>query len=162
MGTRPGGLDPGIILYLFQTLRLTPERVAAMLYKESGLLGLSGISSDMRALLQSGKQEASLAVEYFVFRAAKEIGAMAASLGGIDGLIFTGGIGENSAEIRRRICRASAWLGVDLDENANQEEGPRRISTAAGSVAAWVIPTNEELMIARHTGLLLGLVAVRT
>jgi acetate kinase len=98
-----------------------------------------------------------LAVDYFVYRAAKEIGALAAVLGGIDGLVFTAGIGENSAEIRRRIAEASAWLGIDLDDKANVAKGPR-ISKAGSRVSAWVIPTNEELMIARHTGLLLGLI----
>jgi acetate kinase len=158
MGTRPGSLDPGVILYLFQTLGLSSQEVATILYKRSGLLGISGLSSDMRVLLQSSKPEASLAVDYFVNRAAKEIGAMAAVLGGVDGLVFTAGIGENSAEIRRRICRSSEWLGIELDELANTRNGPR-ISAISSRVAGWVIPTNEELMIARHTGVLLGLVA---
>jgi acetate kinase len=114
----------------------------------------------MRELLKSVEPRARLAVDYFVYQAAKGIGAMAAVLGGIDGLVFTAGIGENSAEIRRRIVRASAWLGIELDDNANAKAGPR-ISTRVSRVSAWVIPTNEELMIARHTGLLLGLVTAR-
>jgi acetate kinase len=129
-----------------------------MLYKKSGLLGISGISNDMRDLLGSSEPGARLAVEYFVYRAAREIGALAAVLGGVDGLVFTAGIGERSAEIRRRICEASAWLGIELDRDANLWNGPR-ISTKTSMVSAWVIPTNEELMIARHTGALLGLAA---
>ena len=156
MGTRPGALDPGVVLYLFQSLGLSAKEVETMLYKKSGLLGISGISSDMRDLLTRSEPEARLAVHYFVYRAAREIGALAAVLGGIDGLIFTAGIGENSPEIRRRICQASSWLGVELDEVANARKGPR-ISTPRSKVSSWVIPTNEEQMIARHTGALLGL-----
>jgi acetate kinase len=156
MGTRPGALDPGVVLYLFQTLGLSSKEVESILYKKSGLLGISGISSDMRELLGSSEPDARLAVDYFVYRAAKEMGALTAVLGGIDGLVFTAGIGENSAEIRRRICEASSWLGLAIDEKANTSGGPR-ISTRQSKVSVWVIPTNEELMIARHTGTLLGL-----
>jgi acetate kinase len=158
MGTRPGGVDPGVILYLFQNLGLSAPEVETVLYKKSGLLAISGISSDMRDLLASSEAKARLAVDYFVYRAAKEIGALAAVLGGIDGLVFTAGIGENSAEIRRRICESSAWLGIKLDAEANARNA-LRISVAESRVSVWVIPTNEELMIARHSGLLLGLVA---
>ena len=119
MGTRPGAIDPGVVLHLFQGLGLSAKEVETMLYKKSGLLGISGISNDMRDLLGSREPAARLAVDYFVYRAAKEIGALAAVLGGIDGLVFTAGIGEHSAEIRRRICEASAWLGVELDPTAN-------------------------------------------
>jgi acetate kinase len=157
MGTRPGALDPGVVLYLFQSLGLSAKEVESILYKQSGLLAVSGASNDMRDLLQSRESDAALAVEYFVYRAAKEIGALAAVLGGIDGLVFTAGIGEHSAEIRQRISDASAWLGVEVDREANARHGPR-ISTRQSRVSTWVIPTNEELMIARHTGLLLGLV----
>jgi acetate kinase len=160
MGTRPGAVDPGVILYLFQNIGLSAKEVEAILYKKSGLLGISGISNDMRDLLASREPGAQLALDYFVYRAAKEIGALAAVLRGLDGLVFTAGIGENSAEIRRRICESSAWLGIDLDEQANFRKGPR-ISSAKSRVSAWVIPTNEELMIARHTGLLLGLIEAR-
>ena len=160
MGTRPGAVDPGVVLYLFQNLGLSAKDVETILYKKSGLLGISGISNDMRDLLDSTEPAARLAVDYFVYRAAKEIGALAAVLGGVDGLVFTAGIGENSAEIRSRICEASAWLGIDLDHGANAQKGPR-ISRPASRVSAWVIPTNEELMIARHTGVLLGLVEAR-
>jgi acetate kinase len=156
MGTRPGSLDPGVILYLLQSLSLSPKDLETILYKRSGLLGISGISNDMRDLLGRCEPEARLAVDYFVYRAAKEIGALAAVLGGVDGLVFTAGIGENSAEVRRRICEASRWLGVELDAEANEGHGPR-ISTPGSKVSAWVVPTNEELMIARHTGTLLGL-----
>ena len=132
-------MDPGVILYLFQGLGLSVKDVEAILYKKSGLLGVSGISNDMRVLLASSEPAARLAVDYFVYRAAKEIGALAAVLGGIDGLVFTAGIGENSAEIRKRICQASAWLGIEVDEAANAGRGPR-ISTAQSPVSAWMIP----------------------
>ena len=156
MGTRPGALDPGVVLHLFQGLGLSAPEVETVLYKKSGLLGISGISNDMRDLLGKEEPGARLAVDYFVYRAAKEIGALAAVLGGIDGLVFTAGIGENSAEIRRRIGEACLWLGVEIDPEANAAKGPR-ISRAGSKASAWVIPTNEELMIARHTGRLLGL-----
>jgi acetate kinase len=123
-------------------------------------LGISGISNDMRDLLASSEPSAQLALDYFVYRAAKEIGALSAVLGGLDGLVFTAGIGENSPEIRRRICEASAWLGIDLDGEANARRGPR-ISSTKSKISAWVIPTNEELMIARHTGMSLGLIEAR-
>jgi acetate kinase len=157
MGTRPGALDPGVVLYLFQGLGFSAKEVEAILYKESGLLGISGISNDMRNLLANREPGAQLAVDYFVYRAAKEIGSLAAALRGIDGVVFTAGIGENSAEIRARICEASSWLGIDLDREANAQGGPR-ISSPRSRVSAWVVPTNEELMIARHTVSLLGLV----
>jgi len=160
MGTRPGALDPGVVLHLVQTLGLSPKDVETMLYKKSGLLGISGISNDMRDLLASGAPEAKLAVDYFVYRAGKEIGALAAALGGVDGLVFTAGIGENAPEIRRRICEAAAWLGVEIDADANARR-ETRISTPGSRVSAWVIPTNEELMIARHTAVVLGLIEAR-
>jgi acetate kinase len=156
MGTRPGSVDPGVILYLFQGLGLSAKEVETILYKESGLLGISGISNDMRILLASGEPNARLAVDYFVYRAAKEIGALAGSLGGVDALVFTAGIGENAPEVRRRIVERSSWLGIELHTAANLRNGPR-ISQPASRVSAWVIPTNEELMIARHTWSLLGL-----
>jgi acetate kinase len=155
MGTRPGAVDPGVVLHLFQKLAMSPAQVENLLYKQSGLLGISGISNDMRELLESESPDAKLAIDYFVYRATKEVGALAAVLGGIDGLVFTAGIGENSAEIRGRICRASAWLGIELDDAANARHATR-ISAAGSRVSAWMIATNEELMIARHTGRLLG------
>jgi acetate kinase len=156
MGTRPGTLDPGVVLYLFQGLGLSAKEVETLLYKQSGLLGISGISNDMRDLLENPAPEAKLAVDYFVYRAAREIGSLAAVLGGVDALVFTAGIGENSAAIRERICEASSWLGIALDRSANAHKGPR-ISLPHSGCSAWVIPTNEELMIARHTGGLLRL-----
>jgi acetate kinase len=161
MGTRPGTLDPGVVLHLFQTAELSVMEVERMLYQESGLLGISGTSSDMRDLLESSLPEARLAIDYFVYQAGRQIGALAAVLGGLDALVFTAGIGERSAEIRRRICEMSAWLGVAIDPAANAAHGPR-ISADDSRVGVWVIPTNEELMIARHTGELLGLAGRRT
>jgi acetate kinase len=161
MGTRPGALDPGVVLYLFQVMGKSPAEVEKILYKESGLLGISGISNDMRDLLGNPAPEARLAVDYFVYRAAREIGGMTAVLGGIDGLVFTAGIGENAPEVRRRICEASAWLGVRLDPDANRR-GVACISAADSRVSVWVIPTNEELMIARHTSHVLRLVEAET
>jgi acetate kinase len=116
------------------------------------------VSNDMRDLLESAEPAAKLAIDYFVYQAAKHIGALTAVLGGVDAIVFTAGIGEKSAEIRRRICEASSWLGLTLDPNANEGHGPR-ISTTESKVSAWVIPTNEELMIALHTGVMLGLAA---
>jgi len=156
MGTRPGALDPGVVLHLFQTLKMSAKEVEAMLYKESGLIGISGVSNDMRELQASKEPAARLAIDYFVYEAAKQIGALAAVLGGVDALVFTAGIGERSVEIRKRICAASAWLGVKLDGRANAKGGPR-ISAPRSRVSVWVIPTNEELMIARHTASALGL-----
>jgi len=156
MGTRPGALDAGIVLYLFQKLGLSEKEVETILYKKSGLLAISGVSNDMRDLLDRAEPEAQLAVDYFVYRAAKEIGALAAVLGGVDALVFTAGIGENSAEIRRRICQASEWLDLAIDTEQNVNSGPC-ISAPQSKVSVWVIPTNEELMIAFHTGTLLGL-----
>jgi acetate kinase len=139
-------------------LKLSAKEVETLLYKKSGLLGISGISNDMRDLLGRSEPAARLAVDYFVYRVAKEIGALTAVLGGIDALVFTAGIGENSPEIRRRISEASAWLGIEVDEAANTQRLPK-ISTSSSKISVWVIPTNEELMIARHTGALLGLAA---
>jgi acetate kinase len=160
MGTRPGAVDPGVILYLFQGLGLSARDVEAILYKKSGLLGISGVSNDMRVLLESREPTAALAVEYFVYRVAKEVGALTAVLGGLDALVFTAGIGENSPEIRRRICAACAWLGIELDEQANTGNEVC-LSRKASRISAWRIPTNEELMIARHTGQLLASSAAR-
>ena len=160
MGTRPGSVDPGVILHLFQALGRTPKDIEKMLYKESGLLGISSVSNDMRKLEASTDPAARLAIDYFVYQAAKHIGALAAVLGGVDALVFTAGIGEHSAGIRERICAASAWLGIALDPAANAQHGPC-ITRADSRVSAWVIPTNEELMIARHTGALLGVAGAR-
>ena len=150
MGTRPGALDPGVLLHLVVRLGMTVAELEHLLYRESGLLGLSGISNDMRLLLESEDPYAQLAVDYFVHHVAKQIGALAAVLGGLDGLVFTAGIGENSAEIRARIMQACGWLGVRPDSEANRHGGPC-ISGSGSAASAWVIATNEELMIARHT-----------
>jgi len=149
MGTRPGALDPGVVLYLFQTLGLTASEVETILYKKSGLLAISGLSNDMRILIEDGGDKASLALEYFIYRASKEIGALTAVLKGIDALVFTAGIGENSPLIRQRIGEASSWLGIDINQDANSSNN-LRISTPNSKVAVFVIPTNEELMIAKH------------
>jgi acetate kinase len=156
MGTRPGALDPGVVLYLYQGLGLSAKEIETILYKKSGLMAISGTSSDMRDLLAADEPDAKLAIDYFVYRAAKEIGSLAAVLGGVDGLVFTAGIGENSPEIRKRICDASSWLGIELNVEANAGNCSC-ISAPQSKVSTWVIPTNEELMIARHTGALLGL-----
>jgi len=150
MGTRPGALDPGVLLHLVNHQGMSGAELEHLLYHESGLLGLSGISNDMRVLLESTEPRARLAVDYFVHHVAKQIGALAAVLGGLDGLVFTAGIGEHAPLIRSRILQACAWLGISLDADANTRGGPR-ISAADSAVSAWVIPTNEELMIARHT-----------
>lgn len=150
MGTRPGTLDPGVMLHLLLQRKLAAQDMETLLYKESGLLGLSGLSNDMRVLLESNESRAQLAVDYFVHYTAKQIGALAAVLGGIDGLVFTAGIGEHSAVIRARIMQACAWLGVRSDDTANQQNN-LCISRKDSAVSVWVVPTNEELMIARHT-----------
>jgi len=150
MGTRCGSLDPGVLLYLMDQRGMNARAIEKLLYQESGLLGVSGLSSDMRTLLNSSEPRAKLAVDLFVYRIRREMGSLAASLEGINAVVFTGGIGENSPVIRERICLDAAWLGVELNSEANQA-GERRISTPQSRVAAWVIPTNEELMIAQHT-----------
>jgi acetate kinase len=150
MGTRCGSLDPGVVLLLLDHLHLDARAIEALLYKESGLLGVSGLSSDMRTLLASTDPRAAAAVDLYVYRVGRELGSLAAALGGLDGLVFTAGIGEHAAVIRDRVCREAAWLGLELDVAANEAGGPR-ISRDDSRVSAWVIPTNEELMIARHT-----------
>jgi acetate kinase len=150
MGTRSGALDPGVILYLLDQRGMDARAIEKLIYSQSGLLGVSGVSSDMRTLLASDEPRAKLAVDLYVYRIGRELGSLAAALGGLDALVFTGGIGENSAEIRERVCRDAAWLGVVIDATGNRGGGPR-ISAAASPTSAWVLPTNEELMIARHT-----------
>jgi acetate kinase len=149
MGTRPGSLDPGIILYLLRQ-GMDGSTLEDMLYHRSGLLGVSGISSDMRALLASPEPKAADAVELFVFRAAREMAALATTMGGVDGLVFTAGIGEKSAEIRRRICERLSWLGLSLDMDANARN-LLQINAASSAIKAWVIPTDEEIVIARYS-----------
>ena len=150
MGTRCGAIDPGVLLYLMDERGMDARAIEKLLYSRSGLLGISGISSDMRTLLASDKPSAKTAIDVFVYRIARELGSLAAALGGLDALVFTAGIGERSAAIRARVCQAAQWLGVSLDAAANDRGGPR-ISADSSVVSAWVIPTNEELMIARHT-----------
>jgi acetate kinase len=150
MGTRCGALDPGVILYLQQVRGLTPGQVEDLLYRRSGLLGVSGISGDMRALLASQEARAREAVELFVYRLAAEVAALASALGGLDGLVFTAGVGENAAEVRGAACARLAWLGTALDPAANAG-GAGRISAPGSRVEVWVVPTDEEAMIARHT-----------
>jgi acetate kinase len=149
MGTRPGALDAGVILWLQQQKGWSAERIEHFLYNDCGLKGLSGVSNDMRTLLASEASSARLAVEYFVHHVACSAAALAASMGGIDGLVFTAGIGERSAEIRARILRRLNWLGFALDEAANQAGGPR-LTRADSERPAYVIPTDEEVVIARH------------
>ena len=153
MGTRCGSLDPGVVLHLIGTLGMSVQAVEKLLYEQSGLLGVSGISGDMRTVQASDAPEARQAIDLYVYRAHQQLGSLAASLGGLDALVFTAGIGENSASLRRRVCEDAAWLGVALDDDANEAHlsGARCISTPGSRVAVWVIPTNEELMIARHT-----------
>jgi len=157
MGTRCGDLDPGVLLFLAQELKLDARSIESLLYRESGLLGVSGLSSDMRTLLACRDPRASFAIKVFVDAVGRQIGAMAASLGGLDALVFTAGIGEHAAAVREQVCRDAEWLGVDLDASANLRHRPR-ISTAGSRVSAWVIPTNEELMIAQHTMALMSAV----
>ena len=155
MGPRCGELDPGVLLSLMDRHRMTPRALQELLYQESGLLGVSGHSSDMRVLLRSSDAGDIEAVDLFVYRVSRSLGSLAAALGGLDALVFTGGIGENSPFIRARVCRDAAWLGVQLDEMANARGGPR-ISRMSSRTPAWVIPTNEEAMIARHTRRVIG------
>jgi acetate kinase len=150
MGTRCGAIDPGVLLYLMDERGMDARAIEKLVYQQSGLLGVSGISSDMRVLLESPEPRAALAVDLYLYRIRRELGSLAAALGGLDAIVFTAGIGENSAAIRSRVCRDAAWLGVELDEDANAAGGPR-ISVAGSLASAWVLPTNEEMMIARHT-----------
>ncbi|MXN66429.1 acetate/propionate family kinase [Stappia sp. GBMRC 2046] len=154
MGTRCGQLDPGVVLYLMQARKMTAGEISDLLYKQSGLKGLSGVSSDMRELESSPDPHAAEAIDYFVFRIRREIGAMAAVLAGLDGLVFTGGIGENSVRIRELVCRDMGWLGVELDNQANGENR-MRISAQGSRVKVLAVPTDEERMIAGHTAKLL-------
>jgi acetate kinase len=150
MGTRSGSLDPGVLLWMIEQAHMDAAEIGSLLYTRSGLLGVSGISSDMRTLLASDAPAAAEAVDLFCYRISRELGSLAAALGGLDAIVFTAGIGEYAAPVRERVCRLAAWLGVSLDVNANARHGPR-IDDTQSAVEVWVIPTNEELMIARHT-----------
>jgi acetate kinase len=150
MGTRTGALDPGVILYLLAHERMDAKAVEHLIYERSGLLGVSGLSSDMRTLLASNAPAAREAVALFIYRIGRELGSLVAALGGLDAVVFTGGIGENAAEIRAQVCRHAGWIGLALDDEANARGGPL-ISRRDSTVSAWVVPTNENLMVARHT-----------
>ena len=155
MGTRCGALDAGVVLHLIQTKGMAAEALVDLLYRRSGMLGLSGVSSDFRELLASAEPRARFAIDVFCYCTARWIGSLAAALGGLDGAVFTAGVGENAAPIRSAICRACGWLGLELDEAANSEHRIR-ISTPKSRVAAYVIKTDENLMIARHARALVG------
>jgi acetate kinase len=154
MGTRCGALDPGVVLYLMQHEGMSAHTVEQLLYERSGLLGVSGLSSDMRTLLASDLPAAREAIDLFVYWIGRELGSLVAALGGLDGLVFTGGIGEHAAPIRSRVCQDAGWIGIRLDEAANTRGGPR-ISPLSSAASAWMIPTDENLMVARHTRALL-------
>ena len=156
MGTRCGAIDPGVLLYLMRDKSMSPDQIEDLLYRRSGLLGVSGLSSNMRELLASGSPEANEATALFCYRAVREIGSLAAALGGLDALIFTAGIGERAHEIRAQICEGLSWLGLVIDDSANRAHHTT-ISSAQSRVAVCVIPTNEESMIARSTAAVLGL-----
>jgi len=149
MGTRCGDLDAGVVLHLIQQKGMSAEQLVDLLYRRSGMLGLSGISSDFRELLASDDLRARFAIEVFCYRVAGHIASLAAALGGLDGIVFTAGVGENAAPVRSAICRSCAWLGLELDEAANRENR-ERISAPSSRVGAYVIKTDENLMIARH------------
>ena len=155
MGTRTGNLDPGVVLYLMDQRGMDARAIERLLYKESGLLGISGLSSDMRELRASEDPRARLAIDLFCYRIRRELGSLAAALDGLDAIVFTAGIGENAVSIRARILRDAAWLGVEMDETANDSGGPV-LTTPDSRVTALVIPTDEELMIAQHTRALLA------
>jgi acetate kinase len=155
MGTRPGQIDPGVVLYLLAEKRMSPPEVQDFLYRDCGLKGLSGVSNDVRELEASSDPQARLALDYFVYRVGLQAGLLAAALGGVDGFVFTAGIGENSPRLRARIADKLGWLGAVLDADANASGGPL-ISSGASRIAVYVVPTDEELMIARHTLALLS------
>jgi acetate kinase len=150
MGTRTGTLDPGVLLYLMDEMGMDARAIERLIYQQSGLLGVSQVSSDMRTLLASDDPRARFAIELFCYRIGRELGSLAAALGGLDAIVFTGGIGEHAAPIREQVLRNAVWLGIDVDVAANATHGPR-LTTAASRVSGWVIPTDEEQMIARHT-----------
>jgi acetate kinase len=150
MATRCGGIDPHILVFLLKSKKYSTAELEAILNQKSGLLGLSGISGDMRVLKASKAPTAAAAIDHLVYQIVKFAGAYAAALGGVDALVFTAGIGENDAQLRAKVLVRLAWMGAKLDPEANDRNGPR-ISTEDSKISVWVIPTNEELMIARHT-----------
>ena len=154
MGTRTGALDPGVLLFLMQHERMDAHQIEQLIYERSGLLGVSGLSSDMRTLLASDSPAAKEAVDLFVYRIGRELGSLVAALGALDALAFTGGIGEHAWQVRARVCQDARWIGLTLDEAANLKGGPL-ISRSGSAPSAWVVPTDENLMVARHTRRLL-------
>ena len=155
MGTRSGSLDLGVLLYLMQSGGMDADQLTRLLYRESGLLGVSGLSHDMRVLLASARPEAREAIDLFCYRASRELGSLAAAIGGLDALVFTGGIGEHAVEVRASVCNTAGWLGIRMDEAANRAS--RALISATNSpVDVLVIPANEEWKIARHTAAVLG------
>jgi acetate kinase len=153
MGTRSGNLDPGVVLYLLDELKMDARAIEKLLYQGSGLLGVSGVSSDMRALLASDEPRARFAIDLYTYRIAREIGSLAAAAEGLDALVFTAGIGQYAAPVRAAVCRQLGWLGVAVADTANRANAQR---IDQGGLPVWVLPTNEELMIARHTRRVLG------
>ena len=149
MSRRCGVLDPGVVLYLMQELNMSADQVAHMLYNESGLLGVSGVSDDMQTLLESSDAHAREAVDLFAYRINRELGSLVAALGGLDALIFTAGIGEHAAALRSQVAQAASWAGLQIDPHWNEQHATR-LSPPTAKVSAWVIPTNEDLMIAQH------------
>jgi acetate kinase len=160
MGTRCGQLDPGVVLYLMEQEGMDAAAIADLLYRRSGLLGLSNLSNDMRALEAAGTPEAEQAIEYFVFRIRRELGGLAAALGGLDALVFCGGIGENARTIRARVCEGMGWIGIELDRGRNTAAGAAAgasvIASEHSRVRVMVVPTNEEIVIARAARALLA------
>jgi acetate kinase len=155
MGTRCGAIDAGVLIYLMDNHAMGPREIEDLIYRRSGLLGVSGVSSDMRRLHDSSEPAAAEAIALFVYRIVREIGSVAAALGGLDAIVFTGGIGENDAAVRRDIAAGCRWLGLELDA-ARNAGGPGRISADASGIPAWIVPTDEERMVARHTAKVLG------
>jgi acetate kinase len=156
MGTRCGNIDPGVLIYMMDTYGMDARAIEKLVYRESGLLGVSGISSDMRKLRTSSDPKAAEAIALFVYRIVREVGSLAAALGGLDALVFTGGIGENDAACRAEVVEGCRWLGLQLDKTFNAR-GTGRISADGSRVPAWVVPTDEERMVAHHTSTLLGI-----
>jgi acetate kinase len=161
MGARSGSLDPGVLLYLMDVRGMDARDIEDLIYRRSGLLGVSGVSSDMQVLQASAEPAAAEAIALFCYRIVREVGSLAAALGGIDGLIFTGGIGENDAKVREAVAEGCRWLGVELDRELNSI-GAGRISSESSTVSAWVVPTDEERMVVRHTAQVLRMNTIIT
>ena len=155
MSRRCGSIDPGVVLYLLQEKGMSMTAVSDLLYHDSGLLGVSGLSDDMQTLLESTAPDAQAAVDLFVYQVGRELGSLAAALGGLDALVFTAGIGQHAPQIRSRVCTAAAWLGIGLDAAANAAGGPR-ISLPGSPASAWMIATDEDAVIMQHCRVLLA------